>query len=399
MIKKNQVQGFTTQAVHGSSEKLDPTHGATIPPLYLSTAFLFDDAAQGAKRFAGEEGGYIYTRLGNPTVDLLERRIALLEKGEAAAAFASGMGAISSLLLHLLQPGEHILAVRELYGGTYALFEDSLKRKGYGIAYFDPAAPNLEAELEAKCTPYSRILYLETPSNPSLVLVDLEACTRWARKRGLITVVDNTFCTSYLQRPLDFGIDWVVHSTTKYLNGHGDCVGGVVVGSEANVHALRQEMQWHFGNVLSPFNAWLILRGLQTLSLRMARHSETALAIARFLEAHPKVRQVHYPGLSSHPQHALAQKQMTGFGGMISFTLPHRGAGPELLNSLTLCLLAVSLGHVATLIEHPASMTHANYSEEECRAAGLDTTLVRLSVGLEEAADLIGDLAQGLDKI
>jgi cystathionine beta-lyase/cystathionine gamma-synthase len=270
---------------------------------------------------------------------------------------------------------------------------------GYDINYFDPTAPDLEAELDAKCTPYSRVLYLETPSNPSLVLVDLEACSRWAQERGLITVVDNTFCTPYLQRPLDFGIDWVVHSTTKYLNGHGDCIGGVVVGSELKVQALRQEMQWHFGNILSPFSAWLTLRGLQTLSLRMERHSETALAVARFLERHPKVRQVHYPGLPSHPQYALAQKQMTGFSGMVSFTLPNREAGPQLLNNLTLCLLAVSLGHVATLIEHPASMTHASYSEEECRAAGLDTTLVRMSVGLEEAADLIRDLEQGLEKI
>jgi cystathionine beta-lyase/cystathionine gamma-synthase len=398
-MKKNQEQGFTTQAVHGSNEKLDPVHGATIPPLSTSTAFLFEDAAQGARRFAGEEGGYIYSRMGNPSVDMLERRLALLEKGEAAAAFASGMGAISSLLLHLVQPGEHILSVREVYGGTYALFEGHLKRMGYDITYFDPAAPDLEAELDAKCTPYSRILYLETPSNPSLVLVDLEACSRWAHKRGLITVVDNTFCTPYLQRPLDFGIDWIVHSTTKYLNGHGDCIGGAVVGAEPKIQALRQEMQWHFGNILSPFNAWLTLRGLQTLSLRMERHSETALAVARFLEEHPKVRQVHYPGLPSHPQYALAQKQMTGFSGMVSFTLPNRESGPQLLNHLTLCLLAVSLGHVATLIEHPASMTHASYSEEECRAAGLDATLVRISVGLEEAADLIRDLEQGLEKI
>jgi cystathionine beta-lyase/cystathionine gamma-synthase len=212
-------------------------------------------------------------------------------------------------------------------------------------------------------------------------------------------VVDNTFCTPYLQRPLDFGVDWVVHSTTKYLNGHGDCIGGAVIGAEPKIQALRQEMQWHFGNILSPFNAWLTLRGLQTLSLRMERHSETALAVARFLEEHPKVRQVHYPGLPSHPQYALAQKQMTGFSGMVSFTLPNRESGPQLLNHLTLCLLAVSLGHVATLIEHPASMTHASYSEEECRAAGLDVTLVRISVGLEEAADLIRDLEQGLEKI
>lgn len=398
-MKKNQVPGFSTRAVHGLDEKIDSAYGSIIPPLYLNTAFLFEDAAQGARRFAGEEGGYIYTRMGNPSVDMLEKRLALLENGEAAAAFASGMGAISSLLLHLVQPGEHILSVREVYGGTYGLFEDHLKPRGYDITYFDPTAPDLEAELDAKCTPYSRVVYLETPSNPSLVLVDLEACSRWARKRGLVTVVDNTFCTPYLQRPLDFGIDWVVYSTTKYLNGHGDCVGGAVVGTEPAIQALRQEMQWHFGNILSPFNAWLTLRGLQTLSLRMARHSETALAVARFLEEHPKVQQVHYPGLPSHPQHALAQKQMAGFSGMVSFTLPSREAGPRLLNHLRWCLLAVSLGHVATLIEHPASMTHASYSEEECRAAGLDTALVRISVGLEEAPDLIADLEQGLEKV
>lgn len=398
-MEKNQPQSFTTRAIHGNSEKLDPAFGSIIPPLYMSTAFLFQDVAQGARRFSGEDGGYVYPRMGNPSVDMLEQRLALLENGGAAAAFASGMGAISSLLLHLAQPGEHILSVREVYGGTYALFESHLKRMGYDTTYFDPTAQDLEAELDARCTPYSRVLYLETPSNPSLVLVDLETCSRWARKRGLVTVVDNTFCTPYLQRPLDFGIDWVVYSATKYLNGHGDCVGGAVVGDKSAVQALREEMQWHFGNVLSPFNAWLILRGLQTLSLRMARHSETALAVARFLEEHPKVQQVHYPGLPSHPQHTLARKQMKNFSGMISFTLSGREAGPQLLNNLKLCLLAVSLGHVATLIEHPASMSHAAYSEEECQAAGLDTALVRLSVGLEESADLIADLQQGLEKV
>jgi methionine-gamma-lyase len=397
-MKKHQEPGFATQAIHDFNFNPEG-YGAIIPPLYMNTAFLFKDAAQGAKRFAGEEKGYIYTRMGNPSVEALEKRLALLEKGEAAAAFASGMGAISCLLLHLLQPGEYILAVREVYGGTFALFEDHLKRLGYGVNYFDPAAPDLEAELEAKWTPSSRILYLETPSNPSLVLADLEACSRWARKRGLTTVVDNTFCTPYLQCPLDFGIDWVVYSTTKYLDGHGDCVGGAVIGSGVAIQALRQEMQWHFGNILSPFNAWLILRGLQTLSLRMARHSETALRIAHFLEHHPKVQHVYYPGLSSHPQHALAQKQMHGYSGVVSFTLADREAGPKLLDNLKVCLLAVSLGHVATLIEHPASMSHAAYSAEECRTAGLDTTLVRLSVGLEEGADLIADLEQGLERI
>jgi methionine-gamma-lyase len=397
-MKKHRAQGFATRAIHGLNKKSDH-HGAIVPPLYMNTAFLFEDVAQGAKRFAGEEEGYIYTRMGNPSVEMLEKRLALLEKGEAAAAFASGMGAISCLLLHLLQPGEHILAVREVYGGTYALFEHHFKRLGYDIIYFDPAVPDVEAELEAKWTPLSRVLYLETPSNPSLVLADLEACSRWARKRGLTTVVDNTFCTPYLQCPLDFGIDWVVYSTTKYLNGHGDCVGGIVVGAEAAIQALRQEMQWHFGNILSPVNAWLILRGLQTLPLRMARHSETALMVARFLEQHPKVQQVHYPGLPSHPQYELAQKQMQGYSGMLSFTLSSRESGSKLLDNLNLCLLAVSLGHVATLIEHPASMSHAAYSAEECRAAGLDTALVRLSVGLEEAVDLIADLEQGLEKI
>ncbi|ABA57355.1 cystathionine gamma-synthase [Nitrosococcus oceani ATCC 19707] len=398
-MKKEQEQGFTTQVIHGHNEKLDPVHGSTTPPLYLNTAFLFENADQGARRFAREEEGYVYARMGNPSVEMLEKRLALLENGEAAAAFASGMGAISSLLLHLAQPGDHIISVREIYGGTYAFFEGQLKRMGCSITYFNPAAPDLEAELDAQYTSHSRVLYLETPSNPSLALVDLEACSRWAHKRGLVTVVDNTFCTPYLQRPLNFGIDWSVHSTTKYLNGHGDCVGGVVIGTEPAIQALRQEVQWHFGNVLSPFNAWLTLRGLQTLSLRMARHSETALTVARFLEEHPKVQRVHYPGLPSHPQHELAQKQMAGFSGMISFSLASREAGPRLLNNLQLCLLAVSLGHVATLIEHPASMSHAAYSEEECRAAGLDTALVRLSVGLEEATDLIADLEQGLEKV
>jgi methionine-gamma-lyase len=309
------------------------------------------------------------------------------------------MGAIASVLLHLVKPGEHVLSVREVYGGTHALFERHLRPMGYRFGYVDPASPDLEAELDAACTPQTRALYLETPSNPSLVLADLAACARWARRRGLATVVDNTFSTASLLRPLEFGIDWVVYSATKYLNGHGDCVGGAAVGREGEVRALEKAMGWHLGDVLSPFNAWLILRGLQTLPLRMARHCENALAVARFLEGHPKVARVLYPGLPSHPQHALAAEQMTGFGGMVSFVLPSREAGPRLLDHLKLCLLAVSLGHVATLLEHPASMTHAAYSEAECRAAGLDPALVRMSVGLEDPEDVIADLGQALEHV
>ena len=396
-MEKHPEAGFATRAIHGAEGTVaDPAYGSVVPPIHMSTAFLFEDAAQGARRIAGQEEGYVYTRMGNPTVEALERRVASLEGGEESAAFASGMGAIASLLLHVLQPGEHILSVREVYGGTHALFEVHLPRMGYGVGYFDPAGKDLEAELEARRTPQTRVLYLESPSNPSLVLCDLETCVRWARRHGLVTVVDNTFCTSYVQRPLGHGVDWVVYSATKYLNGHGDAVGGVVVGRAADIRSLRPEMQGHFGNILSPFNAWLILRGLQTLALRMERHSETALAVARFLESHPKVERVLYPGLPSHPQHALASRQMRRPGGMVSFVMSSREAGVRLMDRLKLCYRAVSLGHVGTLVEHPASMTHATYSGEECRDAGLDTALVRLSAGLEAPEDLLADLSQGL---
>ncbi|CEK39079.1 methionine gamma-lyase [Paraclostridium sordellii] len=387
---------FATRAIHGGHHK-DPVSGALTTPIFQTSTFVFDSVEQGGRRFALQEGGYIYTRLGNPTNTQLEEKVALLECAEACMSTASGIGAISSALWTALKAGDHVVASKTLYGCTFALLNHGLTRYGVDVTFVD--ATNLD-EIKAAMKENTRVVYLETPANPDLKLIDIEAVSKIAHeKKDCIVMVDNTFCTPYIQRPLEWGADVVVHSATKYLNGHGDVIAGFVVGKKEFIDQVRlfgvKDMT---GAVLSPFDAYLILRGMKTLQIRMDKHSKNALEVAKFLEGHKNVVKVNYPGLESFPQRELAKKQMDLPGGMIAFEV--KGgleAGKKLLNSLELCTLAVSLGDCETLIQHPASMTHSPYTAEERAEAGISDGLIRISVGLEDPEDIIDDLKQGLD--
>lgn len=389
--------GFATQAIHGGAMKNE--FGALTNPIYQSSTFVFDSAEQGGNRFALKEPGYIYTRLGNPSSTQVEEKVALLEGGEACCAAASGMGAISSALWTLLHAGDHVVASDTLYGCTFALLNHGMTRYGVETTFVD--VTDMDAVKKA-IKPNTRVVYLETPANPTLKLSDIEGISKLAHDMGDITViVDNTFCSPYIQKPLSLGADVVVHSATKYLNGHGDVIAGFVVGKQDYIDNVRffglKDMT---GSVLSPFDAFLIARGMKTLSLRMERHCANAMKVAEFLESHPAVATVHYPGLKSFPQYELGKKQMRLPGGMISFELKGgREEGAVVMNNVKLCRLAVSLGDAETLIEHAASMTHSTYTPDELKVAGISEGLVRLSVGLEDPEDIIADLQQALDLI
>lgn len=389
---------FATKAIHGGHKK-DPVSGALTTPIYQTSTFVFDSAEQGGRRFALEEDGFIYSRLGNPTNAQLEEKMALLENGEACMSTGSGIGAITSALWTALKAGDHIVASKTLYGCTYAMLNHGISRYGVEVTFVD--ATNLD-EVKGAMKENTKVVYLETPANPDLKLVDIEAISKIAHTvEGCMVFVDNTFCTPYLQRPLELGADVVVHSATKYLNGHGDVIAGFVVGKKDFITQVRlfgvKDMT---GSVLSPFDAYLILRGMKTLQIRMDRHTKNAIEVAKFLESHPNVETVSYPGLESFLQYELAKKQMDMPGGMIAFEV--KGGlegGKKLLNSLELCTLAVSLGDCETLIQHPASMTHSPYTQEERAEAGISEGLIRISVGLEDAEDIIADLKQGLDRL
>jgi methionine-gamma-lyase len=387
---------FNTLCVHGSGGT-DPATGAVSVPIYQSSTFAFESAAQGAAIFAGEREGYFYTRLGNPTQAAFEREMAFLERGEAALATSSGMAATTTAVFSLVGAGDNLIASGTLYGGTHKLFHDLLPRYGVTTRFVDANDPKaIAAAVDGK----TKLFYIETPANPNLDIVDLALAAREAKRHGIPLLVDNTFATPYYQRPLTMGADVVIHSATKYIGGHGDTVAGVIVGRKDFVTRCRFEILRDLGGVISPFNAWLLLRGLKTLPVRMERHSENALEIAQFLDFHPKVERVWYPGLRTHPQHAIAARQMSGYGGMIAFEL--RGghdAGVCLLDHVRLITLAVSLGDCDTLIEHPASMTHSTYSAEERASFGISDGLVRLSVGIEGVDDLIADLDQALETV
>ncbi|WP_042277374.1 methionine gamma-lyase [[Clostridium] dakarense] len=393
-----QNKKFATKAIHGGHQK-DAVSGALTTPIYKTSTFVFDSAEQGGRRFALEEGGYIYSRLGNPTNAQLEDKVALLEGAEACVSTASGIGAITSALWTILKAGDHVVASKTLYGCTYAMFNHGISRYGVEITFVD--ATNLD-EVKAAMKENTKVVYLETPANPDLKLIDIEAVSKIAHEvEGCMVMVDNTFCTPYIQRPIELGADVVVHSATKYLNGHGDVIAGFVAGKLDFVNQVRlfgiKDMT---GAVLSSLDAYLIIRGMKTLQVRMDRHCKNAMEVAKFLEAHENVTKVNYPGLESFPQYELAKKQMDLPGGMIAFEV--KGgleAGKKFLNSLELCVLAVSLGDCETLIQHPASMTHSPYTPEERAEAGISEGLIRISVGLEEAEDIIADLKQGLDRL
>lgn len=373
--------------------------GALATPIYQTSTFIFDDARQGGRRFAGEEDGYIYSRLGNPTNSQVEDKIANLEGGEAAVSSASGMGAITSVIWSLVSSGDHIIAAKTLYGCTFAYLTHGLEKFGVELTLVDMDDPE---DLRKAMRDNTKVVYFESPANPNMNVVDIQEASNIAHEvEGCTVVVDNTYCSPYIQRPLELGADVVVHSATKYLNGHGDVIAGFAVGTKEFMEQVRffgiKDMT---GACLSPFDAYLVNRGMKTLGLRMEKHCENAQKVAEFLEEHPAVDKVLYPGLKSFPQYELAKKQMMLPGAMIAFTL--KGgleAGVKLMDSVRLCTLAVSLGDTETLIQHPASMTHSSYTEEERAKNGIEEGLVRLSVGLEDAEDIVADLRTALDKL
>ena len=391
--------GFGTRAVHAGNVR-DTQYGSLTMPIYQTSTFYFDSCEQGGRRFAGEEGGYIYTRLGNPTTTDLENKIAALEGGEACAAASSGMGAISSCLWSIAGAGKHIIADETLYGCTFALLSHGMTQYGVEVTFTDLSKlENLTANLRENTV----AVYLETPANPNLKITDIELLAKTAHEYNpeIFVVCDNTFASPALQNPLKLGADVVVHSATKYLNGHGDVIAGFVVGSAEFITKVKMfGLKDMTGATLGPFESWLILRGLKSLEIRVERHTASAKKIAEYLYNNDKVEHVNYPGLPTHPGHEIAKRQMKDFGGMISFEIKGgKEAGMKFCNALKLCTIAVSLGDAETLIEHPASMTHSTYGPEDLKAAGISAGLIRLSVGLENADDIIADMQQAFDSI
>jgi methionine-gamma-lyase len=388
------AQGDHSTSIHAGFDPADHL-GAVSMPIYQSSTFAFPSAEEGARRFAGQSDGPVYTRLGNPTVWALEDTMAALERGNGAVATATGMAAITTTLLAFLRQGDHVVSVRPIYGATRRLIADRLARFGVGSTFLPPAA-NATA-IERALRPETRLIFIETPANPTLDLVDLAAAAAVARRAGIPLVVDNTFAGPLLQRPLELGADVVVHSMTKSLNGHSDVVAGVIVARDPERLKAIRETAAGCGTTIDPHQAWLVLRGIRTLGMRVERAQANALALARWLEAHPQVAWVRYPGLPSHPQYDLARRQMSGPGSIVTFELfGGVEAGRLLMNSVHLITLAVSLGGIESLIEHPASMTHKNIPAEEQLAEGVTPGLVRLSVGCEDLADIRADLAQAL---
>jgi methionine-gamma-lyase len=378
-----------TDVIH-AGQAPDPATGAVSVPIYQSSTFAFTSAEQGAARFAGEDGGYIYTRLGNPTTKALEDAVALIDNGPGGL----GTAAVTTVYTTVLEKDAHMIATAAVYGASRTVVENEFSRFGVRADFVDTS--DIEA-VRKRLTPRTKLLYIETPANPTLQLTDLRACAALARERGLILAVDNTFSSPILQNPLDLGADIVVHSLTKFINGHSDVVGGMIVAREEGLFKRLRKVLQLMGGTMDPHQAWLVLRGLKTLALRVDKAQDNAMRAARFLASHPKVRWVKYPGLPSHPQHELAKTQMKGFGTMLSFGLDGGyEAGRRMMDAVKLCALAVSLGSVESLIQHPASMTHAGVPRREREEAGITDDLVRLSVGCEGYEDIEADLAQAL---
>nr|WP_246247162.1 methionine gamma-lyase [Piscibacillus halophilus] len=387
---------FETEAVHVGYDSKEHL-GSLSTPIYQTSTFTFESAEQGELRFAGEEDGYIYSRLGNPTVTALQDRIARLENGEAGLAFATGMAAVSATLIKLTKANEHILCSQGLYGCTFGLL--SIMEEKYNIQS-DFISMENEEQIREHILPETSVIYVETPINPTMKIIDLEMVARVAKEYDIPVVVDNTFSSPYLQRPIDLGCDIVIHSATKYIGGHGDVVAGLVVGKEEFISDMAMTTQKDIGGQMSPFDAWLLLRGLKTLSLRMDRHSQTAETIVGHLKAHPNVDKVYYPFDPDHPDYHIAKKQMRLGAGVISFKV--RGGKKEaqnFLNQLSFLKIAVSLGDAETIIQHPATMTHAVIPEETREKMGISNTLIRMSCGLEAWEDIWEDLKQSLDQI
>lgn len=390
--------GKATQAIHAGergTSVMEKSGIPLLPPIYQNSTFRFTTAAECAEAFRDEESGYVYTRWGNPTQEVLENKLAVLEAGEAALATASGMGAVSTALLTALTDGGHVVAMANLYSATFQILNEDFRRFGIETTFVD--ATDL-SHIERAIRMDTKVLYLESPTNPLLKLIDLRGAAEIAKTHGLISMIDNTFATPCGQQPINLGIDVVVHSMTKYLSGTGAVIAGAIVGEKEFITHAKTGALRNFGAVISPFNAWLTLHGITTLPLRFARHCENAVQVAGFLETHPAVAWVRYPGLQSHPQHELAQRQMEAFGGMITLELKGgRTAGEHLVDHLERCALAVSLGDVRTLICHPASTTHSHVPAEIRQQIGITDGLVRISVGLEDIEDILADLEQALE--
>lgn len=378
--------GFATDAIHVGQE-CDPATGAIIVPIYQTSTYVQEEL--------GKNKGYEYARTSNPTRAALERNLARLENGRCAYAFASGMAATNALL-SLFKSGDHVVTGQNVYGGTFRLFDRVLKNFGLSFTYADTT--RLE-EVEKAIQPNTRLVFIETPTNPIMEITDIAAVAAAVHRRGAFLAVDNTFMSPYFQRPLELGADFVVHSTTKYLNGHSDGVGGAVVLNDPALAERVKFLQNAAGAILGPFDSWLVLRGVKTLALRMQKHNENGQAVAEFLARHPKVKKVNYPGLAGHPQHELARRQMKGFGGMLSFETGSLENAKTVLKTVRLCSLAESLGGVETLISHPATMTHASVPPQDRQRLGITDGLVRISVGIEDVEDLVADLDQALARI
>jgi len=387
--------GFNSLLIHGGMD-VDPLGSATVP-IYQTSTFAFKNAAEGARCFSGASDGYIYTRIGNPTIAALERQIAILEKGFGGIATSSGMAAVSTIYMAFLKTGDHIVSTDAVYGPSRGIMESYFKKFGVESTYVNTADL---AAVRAAIRPNTRMLFIETPTNPTMVISDLKACCAIAREHGLVSVVDNTFSSPCLQRPIEFGADVVFHSMTKFINGHADIVAGMIVTRSEELYKIVRPAMIGMGCNMDPHQAYMVLRGVKTMALRIARAQENALAVADYLEKHPKVAWVKYPGLKSHPQYELAKEQMDGPGAMISFELKGGlAAGKVLMDNVRLAMLAVSLGGIETLIQHPASMTHSKMSRENREKAGITDGLVRFAVGIEDLKDIIQDLEQALAKI
>ncbi len=394
ITKDKNAQSFATRAIHHGYDPRE-NEGSLTPPIHMTSTFVFETTQQGSARFAGEETGHVYSRISNPTLDLLERRIAVLEGAEAGLALSSGIGAITSAMWTLLSPGDELIVDKTLYGCTFSFLHHGLAKFGIKISHVDLTdIANLQNAISAQ----TRLVYFETPANPNMRLVDIAAVSDVAHAADALVMVDNTYSTPYLTRPIELGADIVVHSATKYLGGHGDVIAGLLVGDFETVQQIRlYGMKDMTGAVMSPFNASMVLRGIKTLELRMERYCESAMEIARRLERAPQISRVWYPGLASFEQHSLAKLQMSDFGGMIAFELKGgMTAGQVMIDAAKMIHCAVSLGDTETLIQHPASMTHSTYTPEERAAHDISDGLVRLSIGLEGVEDIWADLEQML---
>lgn len=394
-MSHNKKLQFDSKCVH--SGICDYEFGPVVPPIYQTSTFKFESAEHGASLFKGESEGYIYTRMKNPTIEAMENAVAELEGGYKALGCASGMAAITTVFITLLKSGDHVICSKSVYGPTMTLLHTVLNKFNIESTFVDT---DIAEEIERAIKPNTKIIYVETPANPVIAITDLEAASKLAHRHGALLVVDNTFMSPALQQPFVFGADVVLHSMTKFLNGHADVVAGIVVVKDEEMYIKMRKTLNQIGGVIDPFNSFLVHRGLKTLYIRMQRHCENAQLIAEYLENHPKVMWVRYPGLKNHPNYQIGLKQHKGPGGMISFEL--RGgfeAGKTVMNNVKLCQLAVSLGGVETLIQHPASMTHLTMGEEARKSAGITEGLVRLSVGIENVKDILEDLEQALLKV